>query len=835
MVSEGSGGESALSAERTIILDWRCHGRSAMSADLLDQLRTTLGDAYTFERELGGGGMSRVFLAIETSLGRRVVLKVLSPDLAAGVSAQRFSREVRLAASLQQANIVPVLSTGETNGLPYYTMPFVDGLSLHERLMREGSLSLDTAIGVLRDVARALAYAHEHGVVHRDIKPQNVLLSGDAAVVTDFGIAKAISEARGDESRHAPGSTTFTLAGTSLGTPAYMAPEQIAADPALDHRADLYAFGCLAYEVIAGEPPFSGYPLQKLLAAHLGESPVSLGARRHDCPPAIVALVMQCLEKAPEARPQSAREILRSLQASTTSATAFDRLRNRFDRRRWLRAAVAATAIVLIALAGRGLLGDDAGGARIESLAVIPFANAGRDTAQDYLAEGIANELTTALGKVAGLRVVSRALTARYGGRLAFNAQEIGRDLDVRYVLHGTVRKSGERLSISAQLIDALDNSETWSEDFSRVTDNLFEVQDSITRAVGSTLGVPAVSNVASGGTPSAAQRGTANRQAYDLYLRGKLALERRGRGVTQAVERFEQAIALDTNFSRAHASLAVALGLLPVFTATSSVEVRERVLAAAQRALALDSTQAEAYTALGMAHRDANEWEQSLAAHRQSILLDSIDAHARVQYGRTLYHLRRYAAASAEFERARALDPYSAVASAWAGHLLSVLGRNDEAIVELQRALEIDSLNPPGLYMMAAALLKAGHRDSAKRIMERMVRSFPAWRPAAGILYARLGERDVAEAAMRQAASAPAAVAGRYTTIAMIALALRDSARALDALERATDAREPWVAWGAVGERHFDPVLGTARFSALLLRVGLDERTWTSSAERPR
>ncbi len=202
-----------------------------MSEDLLVQLQTTLGGAYTIERELGGGGMSRVFLAVETSLGRRVVLKVLSPDLAAGVSAQRFSREVRLAASLQQANIVPVLTTGETVGLPYYTMPFVDGLSLHDRLARDGRLSLNRALGVLRDVARALAYAHEHGVVHRDIKPQNVLLSGDAAVVTDFGIAKAISAARDAGTNPATGSTTYTMAGTALGTPAYMAPEQIAADP----------------------------------------------------------------------------------------------------------------------------------------------------------------------------------------------------------------------------------------------------------------------------------------------------------------------------------------------------------------------------------------------------------------------------------------------------------------------------------------------------------------------------------------------------------------------------------------------------------------------------
>jgi tetratricopeptide (TPR) repeat protein len=202
------------------------------------------------------------------------------------------------------------------------------------------------------------------------------------------------------------------------------------------------------------------------------------------------------------------------------------------------------------------------------------------------------------------------------------------------------------------------------------------------------------------------------------------------------------------------------------------------------------------------------------------------------VQYGRTLFNLRRFAAASAEFERARALDPLSAVASAWRGHLLSVLGRNDAAIVELQRALDIDSLNPPGLFMMAEALIKAGKRDSARAVTERIVRTLPPWRPAAGVIYALLGDRPRAEATIDQTRAAPWVVAGRFTTIAMIELALRDTVHALDALERAADEREAWIQWGALGEHHFDPVVGTARFSALLRRVGFDERSWGTTAE---
>ncbi|HEY3115892.1 MAG TPA: serine/threonine-protein kinase, partial [Chloroflexota bacterium] len=221
--------------------------------DLRQQLQNTLGNTYALDRELGGGGMSRVFVADENRLNRKVVIKVLSPELAAGVSGDRFEREIQLAASLQQANIVPILAAGETNGLPFYTMPFVEGESLRARLAKVGPLPISMVIGVLRDVAKALAYAHQHGVVHRDIKPDNVLLSGGTAVVTDFGIAKAISAARTDKD-----GANLTQLGTSIGTPAYMAPEQAAGDPTVDNRADVYSLGCMAYELLTGNSPFHG-------------------------------------------------------------------------------------------------------------------------------------------------------------------------------------------------------------------------------------------------------------------------------------------------------------------------------------------------------------------------------------------------------------------------------------------------------------------------------------------------------------------------------------------------------------------------------------------------
>jgi tetratricopeptide (TPR) repeat protein len=286
-----------------------------MSNDLHDTLQRHLAGNYTVERELGGGGMSRVFVATETRLGRRVVIKVLAPEVAAEISTQRFEREIQTAASLQQANIVPVLTAGDAGGVPFFTMPFVEGESLRAHLVRSGPLSIPQATHVMSDVARALAYAHEHGIVHRDIKPDNVLLSRGAAVVTDFGIAKAIVAARTDGDESAP---TLTQLGSTIGTPAYMAPEQAAGDPSTDHRADIYAFGCTAYELLTGRPPFVEKSPQRLLAAHMAETPTPVERLRPDTPPMIATLVARCLEKEPTRRPRSADELLEALDAMAT-------------------------------------------------------------------------------------------------------------------------------------------------------------------------------------------------------------------------------------------------------------------------------------------------------------------------------------------------------------------------------------------------------------------------------------------------------------------------------------------------------------------------------------
>ena len=324
-----------------------------MSPSLQEQLQTALGRAYLLERELGGGGMSRVFLALETALDRKVVVKVLLPELAAGVNVDRFRREIQLAAQLQHPHIVPLLAAGEADELPYFIMPFVVGESLRARVAREGELPISETVRILRDVVSALAYAHARGVVHRDVKPDNVLLSGGVAVVTDFGVAKAVSA-----SSDIKGAGGVTSLGVALGTPMYMAPEQATASPQIDHRADLYALGVVTYEMLTGQPPFAGRSPQAVLAAQVVEDPQPVERRRPAVPPMLASLVNDCLAKRPADRPQSAGDVMHVLDAiatpsggtaPTTAVRIRDTVAGRVQRRRWpMFAALAALAALVV-------------------------------------------------------------------------------------------------------------------------------------------------------------------------------------------------------------------------------------------------------------------------------------------------------------------------------------------------------------------------------------------------------------------------------------------------------------------------------------------------------
>jgi eukaryotic-like serine/threonine-protein kinase len=319
---------------------------STLQPELRERLQASLGSAYTIERELPRGGMSRVFVAVETALGRRVVIKVLAPELTATLSAERFKREIMLAARLQHPNIVPLLASGQAGTSLFYTMPLVDGESLRERIDRERPMEFGNITRVLEEVASALAYAHGEGIIHRDIKPENVMFFHGRAVVLDFGIGKALMSAQREDS-----DGRITAAGVSLGTPTYIAPEQASGDPTLDHRADIYALGVVAYEMITGHPPFRGRTPQAIMAAHAKEAPEAISSRRADVPSALSRIVMKCLEKAPSDRPASAAEIAHLLSPSATKSETRSALSRIPLWIPWLLTAVSTAAAIALALA----------------------------------------------------------------------------------------------------------------------------------------------------------------------------------------------------------------------------------------------------------------------------------------------------------------------------------------------------------------------------------------------------------------------------------------------------------------------------------------------------
>ena len=781
-----------------------------MAGDLRDQLQSTLGNAYSLERELGGGGMSRVFLAHETRLGRTVVVKVLPNELAAGLSAERFEREIRLVAQLQHPSIVPVLSAGDTDGLAYYTMPFVAGLSLRARLAEGGAMPIAETVRILRDVARGLDYAHAHGVVHRDIKPENILLAGDGAVITDFGIAKAVSASR------SIADATLTEAGTMLGTPQYMAPEQVAGDPNTDLRADVYAFGATAYEMLAGAAPFHGRAPHQILAAHVSEAPKPVAALRADTPAGLAALVMRCLEKDPSRRPQSARELLEALESvGTPGAASADGP----AKRRRLAVSLWAAVLIVAALGGTLLWRRAPVAEQGASLAVIPFTNVGGDSAQEYFADGVSDELATTMGRLPGVHVAARSAAYRFRGRRDLDVRELGKALGVRYLVQGRVFRAGTTVRISAQLSDATNGEELWAKDFDHEFKDVLALQDEVSRAITTSL-QPRLATRLDGRAPSPAAHGTTDPEAYDLYLRGEFFLRRRA--VTSAAANYEKAIARDSGFARAYAGLAQALELFPYFTGTSTRDVAERAISAARRALAVDSSIARAHVALGMAQMAQWQWDSARAEYARAVALEPSDAETRIQFGRFKYYRGDDAGALEEWRRAREFDPYSGVVSAWMAVLLAETGRPSEATAEAERALDLDSTAAVVAQMSAEALILSGKKERARPITARL----PDLSPWVGIRVfqrAQLGDASGIAGVMHALRDAKPMPWLGETALAYTYLAAGDTAHALDALERASDRNELWPSFERASGPVFDALRGNRRWAALLRRVGLD------------
>jgi eukaryotic-like serine/threonine-protein kinase len=519
-------------------------------SDLRARLQHALGDAYRLATELGGGGMSRVFLARERELERQVVVKVLPPEMSAGVNAERFRREIQLAASLQHPHIVPLLAAGDADGLLYYTMPLIEGESLRARLAREGELPIPEAVRVLRDVTDALSYAHRHGVVHRDIKPDNVLLSGDPsrhrsamgayhALVTDFGVAKALDEA----ARH----SSLTATGLALGTPAYMAPEQAAADPHTDHRADIYALGVLGYEILAGRPPFIGPSPQAIVAAQLTQPAPPLAESRPSVAPALAALVMRCLEKRPADRWQSTAELLDAIEAlaAPVGGTSETGSTDRAGSRRSRPIALAALLALVVAGAVWSLVrrSRDAAPLDADLVAVAPF-----DVPDARLAlwrEGLVDLLSRNLDGAGPLRSVPpTTVIRRWSGRAdRLSASELGRRTGARLIVFGNLLGAGpDSLRLTVTALDASSERPLAELELRDVADRVDRLADSLTLRLLRELGRSRKIDVFRTGS-----MGSTSLPALKAFLQGEQWFRRAS--WDSALASYEQAIALDSAF----------------------------------------------------------------------------------------------------------------------------------------------------------------------------------------------------------------------------------------------------------------------------------------------
>ncbi|MDE3215788.1 MAG: protein kinase [Gemmatimonadota bacterium] len=800
--------------------------------DIRESLQQTLGPTYTVERELGGGGMSRVFVAYDQALNRRVAVKVVSAELAASVHLERFMREILVAATLQNPHIVGVLSAGEVDGLPYFTMPFIEGESLRARIAKGGPMPVREAVTILRDVARALAYAHERGIVHRDIKPDNVLLASGSAMVTDFGVAKAVLSAQRTptgERAH-----VLTQVGTTVGTPAYMAPEQIAADPDVDARADVYSFGIMAYEMLAGGTPFASVTPHAILAAHLARAPRPLGEVRPDLPPRLVALVMRCLEKDRGERPQSAREIVDALDdPAVVSNGAVPTVALPASRRRRRLAGAAAALLVVAAGATAVMLGlrdhqaDTAAvvardSAQSHSVLVIPFVNRSADSTDTYFADGITSELVSALTRIPGLRVASWPAGATGGDQFP-SWQEVGRKYHVDYVLMGTVLRDSGRVQIAATLVNATDGFTAWANMLTPRIRDVFSAQQEIAAAI-----VSAVEPQIAPPAQLLADRGTKDDTAYEAYTRATGFISRRGaRGLRRAIAILGGAVRRDSSFAKAYAATARAYSLLPLDDATAGDSAVTRGIAAATRAIALDSTLADAYTARAALYQTSFRWSDAEQDFRHAIAINPRDAEARESYGEFLLVQGRIPDALRELRRAATLDPTSATAMASYATALAVGGQGAAALDTARRAMALDSTGFVTRLALGSVYAFAGHPDSALTPLEAANSLATQHNPASSAVsamlayaYARAGDTQRAQAIAQAAAAARSPDADLI--LAHAALGAGDTTRALAALQRAAQRRDPQFTAEPLAAPIFDQVRASDAFAGVLRTVGL-------------
>jgi len=767
-----------------------------------NRLQASLIEQYRIERELGHGGMATVFLAHDLRHDRPVALKVLRPDLAQVLGAERFLREIRLSGRLQHPHIVVVHDSGDADGQLWFTMPYIEGETLRSRLQREKQLPIDEALRITREVADALQYAHQHGVIHRDIKPENILLSGSHALVADFGIARALRNESDEQ---------LTESGFSVGTPQYMSPEQAAAQKDIDPRTDVYSLGCVLYEMLAGEPPYTGPNPQAVLAKRLSEPVPHLRTIR-DVPAALERAVTKALARSPADRYSTAAEFAGALDSNQLVDHAGGPVPAAGPRTiRPVRRAVAgslAVAVLLLAAYLAIRLTRRSGAVPLASVAVLPFVDLSQQQNQEYFSDGLTEELITALSQVPALRVAARTSSFQFKGQSP-DVHEVGRKLDVVAVVEGSVRRNGSRLRVSTQLIGVKDGYQVWSESYDRDTVDVFAVQEDLARSIVGALRV----RLAPSRDSALGAHPTRNLQAYDLYLKGLFAWNQRtGAAMQEAVRYLEAAVARDSNFARAWATLAVAYILfVPYAGIGSPAEMWTKAQSAARKALALDSTSAEAYTALGYGNTIyAWNWRAAEENMKRAIAADPNYPTGHQWYGDFLIGRGRLAEGLAEMSRAHQLDPLSRQIAAEWGWTSYLMHRSDEAEAHIRQVLSIDPNYAQAHYRLGLVQIQQRRYADAITSLRRAIdlgAFYPQVAAALVAAYAQSGDQDAALKIVNDLEYRRTRELVPPYELAIAYANLGDADRGFDWLNRAIDQRDIYIP-----ENFFEPLLDPLR-----------------------
>jgi serine/threonine protein kinase/tetratricopeptide (TPR) repeat protein len=739
-------------------------------------IQSLLGERYRIERELGRGGMATVYLAEEVKHTRSVAIKVLRPDLASALGAERFLREIEIAARLSHPHLVPLIDSGDADGLLYYVSAYLPGGSLRDRLRREPRLSLADTARIASEVGAGLGFAHRAGFVHRDVKPENILFADGLALLADFGLARAACSGTSER---------VTGSGFTVGTPEYMSPEQAAGDSELDPRSDMYSLACVVYEMLAGAPPFSGFPARATIVKQVAELPRRIRTLRPEVPPAMEDAITRALAKEPEQRFATVGEFVAALSTHDASR-------------------------------GRVFSGTT------RSLAVLPFVNVSSDPENEYLSDGITDELINQLAKVEGIRVASRTSVFALKGK-SQDVRAIGALLGCTWVLEGTVRRAGQQLRITAQLTSTDDGALVWSQRYDRPVADVFAIQDELARTIVNTLRATSFADVA---TPQATRRHTSNLNAYRLYLKGRYEWNRRTQdGVAAGIRYFERAIAEDPSYALAYTGLADCYALEVDYR---SIRVVEGFVAAekyARQAIALDDTLAEAHASLAWSLFIYDwDWSAAEAEFQRAIDLDPRYAPAHQWYAFLLASRGAFGDALVEGHTAIELDPGSVSARRSLAWNYYYARRYEQTRYHLDRAIEMNPNAEENYRVLGLTMAIDGELDEAIRVLIEAVAMPDAGtytRATLGYAFARAGRRDDALRVLFDLESHAEREYVSPAAFATILIGLGNVEGAIDWAEHSLEDRRGWLAYLRVNPL-LDPLRGHPRFESLIKRMRL-------------